>query len=128
MKSALTVTFLMLTVIGGGCTKEDPAATGAEPTVITSAATGTVQHGTFPEIPAGAAICQEHRVPEIVCPFCNKQFVENSGQCGGHGVPEGLCTRCHPILIAAFKAEGDWCEEHSLPESQCLICNPASGG
>ncbi|ACY14017.1 hypothetical protein [Haliangium ochraceum] len=44
--------------------------------------------------------------------------------CGAHQVPESLCTRCNPSLIAAFKATGDWCEEHGLPESQCLICNP----
>lgn len=44
--------------------------------------------------------------------------------CGEHQVPESLCTRCNPSLIAAFKATGDWCEEHGLPESQCLICNP----
>jgi hypothetical protein len=44
--------------------------------------------------------------------------------CGEHQVPESLCTRCNPSLIAAFKATGDWCEEHGLPESQCKICNP----
>lgn len=44
--------------------------------------------------------------------------------CGEHEVPESLCTRCNPSLVAAFKATGDWCEEHDLPESQCLICNP----
>lgn len=44
--------------------------------------------------------------------------------CGGHKVPESMCTRCNPSLIPAFKATGDWCEEHGLPESQCLICNP----
>ena len=44
--------------------------------------------------------------------------------CGAHQVPESLCTRCNPSLVAAFKATGDWCEEHDLPESQCLICNP----
>ncbi len=44
--------------------------------------------------------------------------------CGAHEVPESLCTRCNPSLVAAFKATGDWCEEHDLPESQCLICNP----
>ena len=44
--------------------------------------------------------------------------------CEEHQVPESLCTRCNPSLIAAFKATGDWCEEHGLPESQCLICNP----
>ena len=44
--------------------------------------------------------------------------------CGEHEVPESLCTRCNPSLIAAFKASGDWCAEHELPESQCKICNP----
>lgn len=44
--------------------------------------------------------------------------------CGEHQVPESLCSRCNPSLVAAFKATGDWCPEHGLPESQCLICNP----
>ena len=44
--------------------------------------------------------------------------------CDEHQVPESLCTRCNPSLIAAFKATNDWCDEHGLPESQCLICNP----
>lgn len=44
--------------------------------------------------------------------------------CGEHAVPESLCSRCNPSLIAAFKATGDWCEAHGLPESQCRICNP----
>lgn len=44
--------------------------------------------------------------------------------CGGHGVPESVCTRCNAKLIPAFKATGDWCAEHGLPESQCKACNP----
>jgi hypothetical protein len=44
--------------------------------------------------------------------------------CGEHEVPESLCTRCNPNLVAAFKATGDWCAEHGLPESQCRACNP----
>jgi len=44
--------------------------------------------------------------------------------CGEHGVPESVCTRCDPSLVAAFKATNDWCQEHGLPESQCLACNP----
>jgi hypothetical protein len=44
--------------------------------------------------------------------------------CDEHQVPESVCTRCNPSLIAAFKATGDWCQEHGLPESQCRICNP----
>lgn len=44
--------------------------------------------------------------------------------CSEHGVPESVCTRCNPALIAQFKATGDWCAEHGLPESQCMICHP----
>jgi hypothetical protein len=44
--------------------------------------------------------------------------------CEEHQVPESLCTRCNPSLVAAFKSSDDWCAEHSLPESQCLACNP----
>lgn len=44
--------------------------------------------------------------------------------CGAHGLPESMCTQCHPELIAAFEASGDWCEEHGYPESVCPACNP----
>jgi cobalt-zinc-cadmium efflux system membrane fusion protein len=40
--------------------------------------------------------------------------VLDKGWCGGHGVPESVCTRW----------ANDWCAEHGLPESQCTICNP----
>ena len=39
-------------------------------------------------------------------------------------MPESLCTRCNSILIAGFKAKGDWCDKHSLPDSQCIPCHP----
>jgi cobalt-zinc-cadmium efflux system membrane fusion protein len=48
----------------------------------------------------------------------------DEGWCGGHGVPESVCTRCNDSLIAKFKEAGDWCGGHGLPESQCTICNP----
>lgn len=41
-----------------------------------------------------------------------------------HGVPEEVCTRCHPERAARFKERGDWCREHAVPESQCLLCQP----
>ena len=44
--------------------------------------------------------------------------------CAEHAVPEALCTRCNPDLIADLKKKGDWCAEHTLPESQCELCNP----
>jgi hypothetical protein len=57
---------------------------------------------------------------------------ENAGEershegwwCDEHGVPEEVCTRCNPKLVADFKAKGDWCAEHDRPESQCFICHP----
>lgn len=48
----------------------------------------------------------------------------DKGWCGGHGVPESVCTRCNGSLIPQFKEAGDWCAEHGLPESQCELCNP----
>lgn len=44
--------------------------------------------------------------------------------CAEHRVPESVCTRCNPSLIASFKERGDWCVEHDLPESHCRLCNP----
>jgi thiol-disulfide isomerase/thioredoxin len=41
-----------------------------------------------------------------------------------HDVPEKVCTRHHPALVAQFKRAGDWCEPHGIPESQCLECHP----
>jgi hypothetical protein len=73
-------------------------------------------------------MCATHNIPELICAFCDSSLIEKYGHCGGHDVAEVLCTRCHPELIAAFKAENDWCAEHGLPESQCAICNPPSDG
>ncbi|MDX2199472.1 MAG: efflux RND transporter periplasmic adaptor subunit [Phycisphaerae bacterium] len=48
----------------------------------------------------------------------------DKGWCGGHGVPESVCTRCDDSLIDTFKKAGDWCKEHDLPETQCFKCHP----
>jgi hypothetical protein len=80
------------------------------------------QHGQEISAAAGGVLCAKHRIPESKDAFCHPELVEELGFCGGHDVPEAFCTRCSPILIAAFKAEGDWCDEHGLPESQCAIC------
>jgi hypothetical protein len=48
--------------------------------------------------------------------------------CDEHGVPEEVCTRCDPALVAKFKAEGDWCQQHDRPDSQCFICHPEREG
>jgi thiol-disulfide isomerase/thioredoxin len=41
-----------------------------------------------------------------------------------HRVPEQVCTRHHPELVAKYQRAGDWCKEHGVPESQCLECHP----
>ncbi len=73
---------------------------------------------------AQGAICSTHQIAEKDDPWCNRNLVQNSRMCQEHGVPEALCSRCKPALIAGFKAESDWCGEHNLPESQCTTCNP----
>jgi cobalt-zinc-cadmium efflux system membrane fusion protein len=44
--------------------------------------------------------------------------------CGGHALPESMCTKCNPEIVEKFKSAGDWCEEHGYPESACPKCNP----
>ncbi|MBX3465499.1 MAG: efflux RND transporter periplasmic adaptor subunit [Planctomycetes bacterium] len=69
-----------------------------------------------------------HTLSTAECPFCTPALLETKGFCGGHGVPEAICTRCHKDVIPAFKAINDWCAEHNLPESQCVTCNPEVAG
>ena len=47
-----------------------------------------------------------------------------SDWCGGHALPESMCTKCNPELVDKFKSAGDWCEAHGFPESACPKCNP----
>jgi len=48
--------------------------------------------------------------------------------CAEHGVLEVICTKCHPKLIAVFKAKGDYCDEHGFPMSVCPVHFPERGG
>lgn len=130
----LIITLVILALFGAGVggglyyiSQSGPQA-GPQPGETTQVSDQSSQHGKSIDVPDDAPICPEHRVPEMICPFCKPSLVEELGWCGGHDVAEALCTRCNPTLIAAFKAENDWCTEHGLPESQCLICNPASDG
>lgn len=54
----------------------------------------------------------------------NSLLAAPSDWCGGHGVPESMCTVCNPALADHFQREGDWCQEHGFPESVCPECNP----
>jgi len=95
----ILVIFSLVTLIVGGCSKNETAPLAPEP--VKSAPAGEGGHAAAGVVPGS-----------------------HEDWCGEHGVPESQCTRCDPSLIPAFKATGDWCAEHGLPESQCLKCNP----
>lgn len=63
-------------------------------------------------------------IPKAQAPTASAVPGSHADWCDEHQVPESMCTKCNPTLVAAFKATGDWCPEHSLPESQCRLCNP----
>lgn len=68
--------------------------------------------------PSAESVATANHAPTGVVPGSHDDW------CGEHAVPESLCTKCNPKLVAAFKATGDWCAEHSIPESQCKLCHP----
>lgn len=75
--------------------------------------------------PSWAAACssQKGEAPRPADPA-----VAADALCEEHGVLEAICTKCHPKLIAIFKAKGDYCQEHGLPLSVCPIHHPERGG
>lgn len=50
------------------------------------------------------------------------EYKASGDWCTAHGVPESMCVKCNPALIAQFKERGDWCSGHDLPESLCPLC------
>ena len=56
----------------------------------------------------GDTLCPKHRIPQNKDGFCHPEVIAAMGFCKAHDVDEAFCTRCSPVLIAAFKAEGDW--------------------
>ena len=54
------------------------------------------------------------------------QVSDPADWCAGHDLPESMCSKCNPSLIAGFKESGDWCAAHGFPESACPSCNPMS--
>jgi thiol-disulfide isomerase/thioredoxin len=75
---------------------------GACATTRSSSTAATDQHGRLTEL-------SRVQGPIVLCE---------------HKVPESVCTRHHPELVAQFKRAGDWCAPHGVPESQCLECHP----
>ncbi len=62
--------------------------------------------------------------PAAMGTISDLSLVEGTPVLCDHKVPEVVCTRHHPDLVAKFKSVNDWCPEHDRPESQCLICHP----
>lgn len=50
--------------------------------------------------------------------------VEGPAELCEHKVPEKVCVKHHPELVAKFKAVNDWCGPHDVAESQCFACHP----
>ncbi len=69
----------------------------------------------------------ERATPRAAVPDEKPVVAQSADWCGGHGLPESMCTKCNPELIPKFKAAGDWCEEHGLPESACPLCHSPTG-
>lgn len=115
MKNTILLTIAMTLSLLVGCDKAEQKAATAEPATQVSAEANHDghDHAAEGEEPAAAG-----HAPSGYEPGSHDDW------CGGHQVPESMCTRCNPTLIAGFKATGDWCAEHEMPESQCLAYNP----
>lgn len=70
---------------------------------------------------AAELMCEEHGVPERLCTLCHPELREKLLMCQEHGVPEEICTICHPELKAKYKT----CQ-HGLPVAFCAECQKAS--
>jgi hypothetical protein len=103
VKKALVQGFLMVMA----CTQCGCGETGGS----------AASHSHATTAPASAA------APASVQPLI--QAPKAADWCKEHGVPESVCTKCNPALVADFQKKGDWCQSHALPESQCVKCNPA---
>ncbi len=65
-------------------------------------------------------LCTEHGVPEKLCTLCHPELKETILLCREHGdIPESLCTLCHP---EAARKYGLAVCEHGLPKHFCKAC------
>lgn len=71
--------------------------------------------------PTAELMCKEHGVPERLCTLCHPEIKDNPAilKCTEHdNIPEELCTLCHPELKAKYQT----CA-HGLPAAFCKQCN-----
>ena len=106
------VTQIISLVLVGGALALFPACKDSAADAELLPLASTVDHGAT----RGPAEGDEHHG--------DSRTADPNDWCGGHGVPESMCTVCNPALVERFQREGDWCEEHGFPESVCPTCNP----
>ena len=119
MKNLTLLTIAMALFLVVGCDKAEPTAATVEPATEPAAVENHDGHDHAHQV----ADEGDKPMPAAHAP-AGYEPGSHEDWCGGHQVPESMCTRCNPTLIAGFKATGDWCAEHEMPESQCLACNP----
>lgn len=112
------------------CTKCHPEVAAKWAALKPAGKTGSAEHGSGTQTPPVASPAASDTKPvaagkPVFGPDTSPvKPTLDKGWCGGHGVPESVCTRCDDSLIETFKKAGDWCKEHDLPETQCFKCHP----
>ena len=114
MKNVVIVVLLLVIGAGGGYFYLNSKNKTVQ--VSSEKKTEPSKHGATAE-----DFCNEHKIQEKDCPWCDKSIIASRGQCA-HVIPKALCTQCNPKLIEGFKAVNDWCGGHNVPESQCKKC------
>ncbi|KAJ3057907.1 hypothetical protein HK102_010794, partial [Quaeritorhiza haematococci] len=66
--------------------------------------------------------CEEHGVPEDICTLCHPEVKGkyNVTTCE-HGLPAEFCPKCGKGQAPNLVKDG-WCEEHNQPEATCPQC------
>ena len=141
-----TIAAAALLFVLGGCARQQEARELNAGDVVaaspTESAAALCEHGVPAEVctrcnPDLVAVfkelgdwCDEHGgLPRSQCRACNPTLdfskpAAPKDWCREHAVPESMCTKCHPELVAQFIAAGDYCREHGYPKSGCPRCYP----
>ena len=71
--------------------------------------------------------CDEHGVPEKLCTICHPELKDKLLLCPEHGnIPEDICTLCHPEVEK--KNDIEMCPKgHGLPKHFCSKCDAEAG-
>jgi cobalt-zinc-cadmium efflux system membrane fusion protein len=84
---------------------------------------GTLNDPSVSPTPSSAGLyCDEHGVPESLCTKCHPELAGKLLLCPEHGdIPEDICVKCHPEVEKKHKIK--MCPKgHGLPEHFCVEC------